>query len=161
MSYWKLHYGLKIQRKNNRTLYIVTVLSQKGRTRDVAVTKDVYETIKEFKNQDKHFKNQDERHKEYLSLSEEEIAGRGGAFAPSAEDVALHRMLIEELKDAFLQLPPVQARRYLLVHALGLSYAEVALKEGCSKSAVKHSLVLAKKNLQTIFQNRLPETPSE
>ncbi len=68
-------------------------------------------------------------------------------------------MLIEELRAAFLQLPPKQARRYLLVHVIGFSYAEVARMEGCTSKAVLKSLIAAKKKLQTILRKGVVESP--
>jgi RNA polymerase sigma-70 factor (ECF subfamily) len=103
----------------------------------------------------------EERHSEFRDLSEEEQAERGAPTNPSAEEDAFRNLLIEQLKAAFLAIPAVQARRYLLAHEFGYSYAEIARMECCSTNAVKKSLIAAKRNLQEILRNRVPETPSE
>jgi RNA polymerase sigma-70 factor (ECF subfamily) len=103
----------------------------------------------------------EENHNEFIWLTEEEHAERGASTAPSAEDEALNNLLIEQVKSAFMKLPPAQARRYLLAHGLGFSYAEIARMEGCSVNTVKKSLVAAKKKLQEILRIGVPETPSK
>jgi RNA polymerase sigma-70 factor (ECF subfamily) len=161
MSYRKSLYKCRVQYKHGKKTYIVTILSARGGLRDVVVTKEVYDTIEQLVNQDRHLSHQDERHSEYQELSEEELSKRGDAYMPSAEDMALNKLFIEEMKSAFLQLPPAQAKRYLLAHAMGFSYAEIARMEGCSIKAVQKSLIAAKKKLQTILRNGVAETPSE
>lgn len=128
---------------------------------EVEVSKELHVELTLLNRSVRNLESCEERHKEYLDLTDEELVSRGIPLEPSAEDIVLDSLLADELKDAFRELPAVQARRFLLVHALDFSYADVAQMEGCSSSAVKHSLIIAKKNLRKILGSTLPDTPSE
>jgi DNA-directed RNA polymerase specialized sigma24 family protein len=128
--------------------------------KEVEISEELYLELVLLNRSVRNIESSEENHKEYFDLSEEEMVERGAPTAPSAEDVAMNLMFIEDLKLAFLELPPTQARRYLLAHVAGFTYAEIALMEGCTIHAVKKSLVSAKKNLLRILLNRVPEYPS-
>jgi RNA polymerase sigma-70 factor (ECF subfamily) len=128
---------------------------------EVEVTEELHLELVLLNRSVRNIESSEERHEEHRDLTDEEQALRGAPVAPSAEDEAINSFLIEELKSAFMQLPAVQARRYLLAHVAGFTYAEIAQMEGCSRNAVKHSLVIARKNLKEILAGRLPITPSE
>ena len=128
--------------------------------KSVEISEEVYIELLLLNRSIRNIESSEENHKEYRDLSDEEMVDRGAPAAPSAEDVAMNRLFIEDLKHAFLELPQTQARRYLLAHVAGFSYAEIALMEGCTTHAIKKSLVAAKRNLLRILLNRVPEYPS-
>jgi DNA-directed RNA polymerase specialized sigma24 family protein len=102
---------------------------------EVEVSEAEYEELVALNRSIRNIESSSERHNEYRPPSEEEQAWRS---APSAAEVFEGALLIQEVKDAFLRLPKTQARRYILIHLFGFSYAEVAQMEGCTRNAVKH-----------------------
>ena len=67
--------------------------------------------------------------------------------APSVEDIVIRRELIEEIEKIISTLPSKQRRRFILYCNFGLSYSEIAKKEGCTIMAVKISIAKAKKRI--------------
>jgi hypothetical protein len=100
-----------------------------------------------------------DRNNEHLQLTEEEVALKSGETKPSAEVCALNNFLAEELKLAFMEISPAQARRFLLHHAFGYSHKEIACMEGCSVNASWRSVRQAKKNLQKSLKKGLQVLP--
>ncbi|MDR2672487.1 MAG: hypothetical protein LBC35_04230 [Coriobacteriales bacterium] len=128
---------------------------------EVEISEELHSELVLLNRSVRNIESEEERHGDCRDLTEEEQAQCGALTNPSAEVEALNNLLIKQLRLAFLELPTVQARRYLLAHEYGYSYVEIARMEGCSIHAVKKSLVIAKKNLQKILRNRVPEIPSK
>jgi len=128
---------------------------------EVEVTEECYQELVLLNRSIRNIEYSEEYHKEYQDFDCEELAKFGAEVVASAEDTALANIQSEELYSALAQLSPIQSRRYYLVHIAGYTYEEICHMDGCSRDAVKHSLVLAKKNLKTILEKRLPITPSE
>lgn len=53
----------------------------------------------------------------------------------------------------------VQRERFLMFALDGLSYAEIAALQGCSKYAVRDSILVVRKKFQRILKNRPHESP--
>ena len=151
MSHYKKSYKFRIEIEGDIERIYVRFHDGDSKQREVEISKDVLQELDLLNKSIRNIQRSAERHKEYRELVDEELIMRGVSHAPSAEEEALNNILIEEMMSAFLKLPTVQARRYLLAHVYGLSYAEIAEAEGCSLNAVKHSLVIARKNLQRIL----------
>ena len=128
--------------------------------KEVEISEELYVELVLLNRSVRNIESSEENHNEYRDLTDEEMVERGAATAPSAEDVALNNLFIEELKQTFTELPVTQACRYLLAHVAGFSYAEIALMECCSVHATKKSLIAAKKNLLRILLNGVPDTSS-
>ena len=160
MSFRNYPYQFKFDDSKKPARIYVYFRDAFNRVKEVEISEELFFELVLLNNSIRNIERSEERHKEYRELSEEELVARGAPTAPSAESLALNNLFIEQLKRAFLELPPAQARRYLLKHVVGFSYAEIAQMENCSRNAVKHSLVFAKRNLQRILADRLPITPS-
>ena len=129
--------------------------------REVEITEDIYLELVASNRSIRNIEISEERHKEYRNFTEEERVQHGACSTLSAEEEVLVNERAEELRQAFAKLPAIQARRYLLAHQYGYSYLEISYIEGCSANAIKKSLVAAKRNLQEILRNRVPDDPSE
>jgi len=151
MSHYKKSYEFHIEVEGDIERIYVHFHDGENKQREVEISKDVLQELNLLNKSIRNIQRSTERHKEYRELADEELIMRGASHAPSAEEEALNNILIEEMKSAFLKLPTVQARRYLLAHVYGLSYAEIAEAEGCAISSVNSSLVIAKKNLRKIL----------
>jgi RNA polymerase sigma factor (sigma-70 family) len=145
-------YYLAIVRDGNRQRFCVGVPQFNGKSRLIETNEVIYWLLKSFQREDWRQERQARRHLERIVLSDEELSDRCGAYAPSPEDMLYRRILSDGLQRAFLKLPPVQARRFLLHHGLELTYREIGEAEGCTDRAVKHSVFLAKKKLQRILR---------
>lgn len=154
-------YTVREVNHDGKSYYLATFKDGGGKKKEAEISESQFAELVRLTKEAANVARKDRDHKGNQILGEEEIAELGGLYAPSAEDVALNNLLIAELRAALLLLPPVQARRYLLAHALGFTYKEIARMDGCSRNAVKHSLVHARKNLQIILENRLPASPSK
>jgi RNA polymerase sigma-70 factor (ECF subfamily) len=161
MSYRKKPYEFHCEEKDGRRHIRARFFDYQHRPQEVEITEELHLELTLLNRSVRNIESAEERHNELCDLSEEEHAQRGMRFNPSAEDEVLKNLLIEQLKSAFLELPTTQARRYLLAHGCGYTYAEIAAMEGCSIQAVNKSLVAAKKKIQGILRNRVIEDPSE
>lgn len=75
------------------------------------------------------------------------------AFLPqeSVEDIIFNKLLKEKLYHAIDRLSEIQKRRLILYYFDGLTYEEIARKEGCTKMPVKRSIDAALEHLKKEF----------
>jgi len=145
---------------SNRQIYAI-FRDHNHRPREVEVSEEIHMELTLLNRSVRNIESSEERHWVFSDISEEEMALQGAPTYPSAEDVVLSRQLRKQVRAAFLKIPPIQARRYLLAHEHGYTLAEIARIEHCSAQAVFYSLAAAEKNLQRILRNRLKNTPSK
>jgi len=146
MSYHSKPYKFHHEGEGSQKRTYTSFRDSRRRIRKAEVTEEVSIELELLSLSIRNLSTPFERKHEHRYLSEEEQAQRGAPTACSAEDEAYNNFLIEELKEAFLLLSPTQVRRFLLAKAFGFTYAEIADMEGCSRDAIKVSLVAAKKN---------------
>jgi len=161
MSQRKELYEFRFENNDAANRIYVRFFNAFNSPQEIEVSEELYRELEQINRSINRMHLSEKRHNEYRDLSEEEQAERGAAVVISAEEAVITILLSEQLREAFLQLPATQARRFLLVHIFGYSYREIACKEGCSVDAVKKSLVAAKKKLQRILPDWVPETPSK
>lgn len=124
-----------------------------GQTQEVEVSEELHLELTLLNRSIRNLEVSERRHNEFLDLTEDEIAKRGAKTTQSAEDEVMETLLSNELAHALNQIPTNQARRFLLFHLAGFSYAEIAVMEGCSISAVDNSIYAAKKKLRKILRD--------
>ena len=159
MKYLKDSYRFRFEDSGATRHIHAQFIDTLGRPREAEVSKEVFRELGSINRSIRSMERSDLRHIDRRALDDEELAVLTGRLSPSAEDIALRNLSHERLKASFLELSPLQARRFLLVYGLGFSYAETARIEGCSINAIKHSLAFARRNLQRILQKRLPDIP--
>ncbi len=59
----------------------------------------------------------------------------------------------DKVKKALMMLKPIQRRRLIKVHLLGLNSRKIAIEEGVNYSSVDKSIAAAEKNFKKIFTN--------
>jgi len=161
MSHYIKPYEFRFEGKGcNRRIYTIFRDYQRD-SHEVEITEEVYLELLLSNRYVQNATRSDTSHKECWDFSEEQQARRGAATHPSAEDEALRHELGREINLAFRELLPTQARRYLLAHRYGYSYAEIARMEGCTTNAIRNSLVATRKKLQEILRKNMSITPSE
>jgi RNA polymerase sigma factor (sigma-70 family) len=90
-----------------------------------------------------------ERHIEHLELSENQLAARTLRPPKPVEEAAAQAV---DMHAALAALTDTQRRRFLLYHAHGLNYRQLAQAEGCSTTAAEASVAAAKAKLKKFFE---------
>ena len=96
--------------------------------------------------------NEWDRHYEHSELTEISLHNRAATPPESVEDTVFRNLRYEALHRAIKQLPETQRRRLVLYYFVGLTYAQIAEKEGCTFQAVGKSITAAEKRLKKILE---------
>lgn len=92
--------------------------------------------------------NEWDRHYEHSELTEISLYNRAVSPPESVEEAVFRNLRYETLHRAIKQLPEVQRRRLILYYFMGLTYAQIAEKEGCTFQAVGKSISAAEKKIE-------------
>ena len=77
-----------------------------------------------------------------------------GVYSETPEEYLCRKETLDELLSVLDSCTEAQRRRFLLYALDGLSYAEIAALCGCSKYAVRDSIMAVRKIFQKILRNR-------
>lgn len=136
--------------QNNR--YIVSFRNGTGNKIIVEVSEEVYKSMDKFELEDKSELNEYARHIEHSEIFEESLYKRVMDKPLELEDYIIRKSSFEELYNAIKQLPEIQQKRIKMYYFDELTLDEIAIKENCSKVAIKYSLNYAIKNLEKILK---------
>lgn len=114
----------------------------------IEISEEMYWIFDRFELDDVVFLNEVDRHYERSEQTEEQIANREAVSPASVEEEALRDIQNELLYKEIAELPDTQRRRLMLYYFGDMTYAEIAVKEGCTKMPVKRSIDAAIKKLQ-------------
>ena len=84
--------------------------------------------------------NEYDNHIEHSTLIESTLYKRAATIQKSVYEQVEENILHDNLKKAIDLLPTIQKRRLKMYFFEDMTLQEIALKEQCSKSAVKHSI---------------------
>jgi RNA polymerase sigma factor (sigma-70 family) len=140
-------YSRRIEYLHGNPQYILGFTTISG-LREAVVSKAVYDLVDELRLEDRRIINQITRHNEYLALTDEGIYNRAFHQPKPLEDVVCDRMLVEQAIAAIRALKPAQARRFVLRHIHGMTYAAIARREGVSTEAVRQSVAKATRKIR-------------
>ena len=157
MSYQSNLYRFRFEGEGYSRRIFALFRDSQGNDREVEVSEEEYQELVLCNRSTRNLQRGIERNEEHLDLTEEEQFQRSYLIAQSPDEYLMNILLIDQLRAAFKKIPAIQARRYLLVKVFGFSYKEIADNESCNRSAVKQSIVRAKKNLR----KHLKETARE
>ena len=115
------------------------------------IDKALFELLDRFELDDLSFLNEWDRHIEHSELTEAALHTRAVADIESVEITAFRGMRNEQLRRAIAELPETQRRRLVMYYFDGLTYEEIANKEGCTHPAVIKSVKAAISKLKNIF----------
>ena len=132
--------------------YILSFRDGQGVFQELVITKELFEVLNRFELDDLSILNEWDRHYEHLELTEISLYNRSVMPPESVEDAVFRNLRYEALHRAIKQLPETQRRRLVLHYFVGLTYAQIAEKEGCSFQAVGKSIVAAEKRLKKILE---------
>lgn len=92
-----------------------------------------------------------DRHLEQSEIYEETLNKRAVRMSPNVEETVLDKLLTEQLHRAIHELPEKQKRRLVLHYFDGMTFQEIASKEGYSVRAVEYSVHNAIQKLKKFF----------
>ena len=127
-------------------------INYNGQALSVEVTVEVYEYLDRADHKTENLAHEQRRHwdgrefDEYIAFTE-----GAGAYSETPEDYLCRKETLHELLAVLDGCTEAQRRRFLLYALNGLSYAEIATLCGCSKYAVRDSIVAVRKIFQTFF----------
>ena len=130
-------------------------INYNGRFVSVEVNAEVYEYLDRANRKTENLAHEQRRHWDGRGYDEYIIAAEGRLpYCATPEDVICQRETVDEIM-AILALCTEKQRERFLLHALyDLSYEEVGKLCGCSKYAVRDSIMAVRKIFQTFFKNR-------
>ena len=126
-----------------------------GQALSVDVSMEVYEYLDRADHKAENLAHEQRRHWDGREFDEYIIATEGiGIYSETPEEFLCRSETLDELLFVLDSCTETQRRRFLLYALEGLSYSEIGLVCGCSKSAVQSSIEAVRKIFQTFFKNR-------
>lgn len=136
--------------------YYISFKDGQGVCHELKIDQALYEAFNSFELEDIKYLNVLSRHIEQSEVWDTTLNVRAFQKPESLEESVMKMLQIEKLHTAIKQLPEIQRRRVILYFFGGLTYEQIAKKEGCTKMPVKRSidaaLVRLKKDLKK-FKN--------
>ncbi len=149
------------RRKDKYNPYTLTVKEDKhflsfwdgqGVLRELQITKELFEVLNCFELDDLSILNEWDRHYEHSELTEASLYDRAAMPPESVEETVFRNLRYEALYKAMEQLPETQRRRLVLYYFAGLTYAQIADREGCKYQTVQESIYAALKKLKKLLK---------
>lgn len=149
------------RRKDKYNPYTLTIKEDKhllsfrdgqGVLQELQITKELFEMLNRFELDDLSILNEWDRHYEHSELTEISLYNRAAMPPESVEDAVFRNLRYEALHRAIKQLPETQRRRLVLYYFVGLTYAQIAEKEGCKYQTVQDSIYAALKTLKKFLK---------
>lgn len=123
-----------------------------GVLQEFQITRELFEVLNRFELDDLSILNEWDRHYEHSELTEASLYDRAAMLPESVEETVFRNLRYEALHRAIKQLPEVQRRRLILYYFMGLTYAQIAEKEGCKYQTVQESIYAALKKLKKLLK---------
>jgi RNA polymerase sigma-70 factor (ECF subfamily) len=137
-------YNLEI----NNSKYIINFYDSKKVLQKIEVSEEVFSVFDKSELKDLSQMNEYDNHIEHAALFEEVLNKRAINKTKLTEEIAESNIITEELLNAIKELQTTQKRRLILYYLYDYTLEEIAIKEHCSKVAIKYSLDIAIKNLK-------------
>lgn len=114
----------------------------------IELTLNEYRKFRSFKSYNIKNKNIYDRYIEHSEQTDETVYKRMVDKPEQVEDIVYKKMLGEEITKALNTLNETQRKRFIMYYLDDMTYEEIAIKEKCSKQAIKYSIDIAKKHLR-------------
>ena len=128
--------------------YYISFKDGQGALHKLEISRALYDTFDSFELDDLVYLNVVDRHIEQSEVWETTLNVRAVEKPESIEEVVLKKIQIEALHTAMETLPEMQRRRMQLYYFEGMTYEQIAKKEGCTKMPVKRSIEAAIERLK-------------
>jgi len=143
-------YTVRIEETDGATRYLAAFADGDGTRQEVEINREIYLALEDCRRHEQRQMKYFDRHIEHLELSEAQLAARALRLPQPMDEAAA---LAVDMRDALAALTETQRRRFLLYHAHGLNYRQLAEVEGCSTTAAENSVTAAKAKLQKFFED--------
>ena len=128
--------------------YYISFKDGQGVLHKFEISRTLYDAFDSFELDDLVYLNVVDRHIEQSEVWESTLNVRAVKKPDSIEEVVLKKIQIETLHTAIKKLPEMQRRRMQLYYFEGMTYEQIAKKEGCTKMPVKRSIEAAVERLK-------------
>lgn len=128
--------------------YYISFKDGQGVLHKFEISKVLHDTFDSFELDDLVYLNVVDRHIEQSEIWETTLNVRAVEKPDSMEEVVMKKIQIETLHMAMKKLPEMQRRRIQLYYFEGMTYEQIAKKEGCTKMPVKRSIEAAIERLK-------------
>ena len=128
--------------------YYISFKDGQGVYHEFEINKALYDAFDSFELEDVRYFNVLSRHIEQSEIWDTTLNVRALKKSESLEEAVLKNIQIEKLHEAIKQLPDTQRRRLILYFFGGMTYEQIAKKEGCTKMPVKRSIDAALERLK-------------
>ena len=119
----------------------------------VSVSVEVYEYLTQSDHKAENLAHEQRRHWDGREFDEYIIAAEGRLpYCTTPEELVCQRETLDEILAVLALCTDTQRERFLLYALYDFSYAEIAKMCGCSKYAVRDSIVAVRKIFQTFFR---------
>ena len=112
------------------------------------ISRELYEAFNLFELEDIKYLNVLSRHIEHSEVWEGTLNMRALKQPENVEDIVFKKLQEEAFHKAIRRLPKQQRRRVILYFFGGLTYEQIAKREGCTKTPVKRSIGAALERLK-------------
>lgn len=129
----------------------------------VEVSKAVFFVLEEERHKEENLRHESRRHWDARAFDESIIAKEShhhSIYMETPEETYFRKEKFKAVYETLATCTPIQRERFLLYALDGLSFAEIARQQGCSKYAVRDSVeAVRKKNTET-FDGLPPRKPT-
>lgn len=133
--------------------YYISFRDGQGVSHKFEISIELFKAFDSFELSDLVYLNVVDRHIEQSEVWETTLDMRAVKKADSVEDIVLKKIQAEKLHKAINNLPERQRRRMQLYYFEGMTYEQIAKKEGCTKMPVKRSIEAAIERLRKELKN--------
>ena len=140
-------YILSAEENEGATHYFVSFKSAEGTAEKVEVVSVVYEALKKLQTKEESQARKSRRYPPISDLSDEELYTQAVNKPKSIEDAVFNNLLKEQVSQAISELPETMKRRLLLYYSEGLTYKQIAEKEGKNPKTIFESIKAAEKKI--------------
>ena len=149
MAYNKPAYAVRAEGADGVARYFAAFVDGSGTRQEAEIDRETYSMLDDCRRHERQQETFFDRHVEHLELSEAQLAARALRMPLPVDEAAA---LAVDMRDALASLTDTQRRRFLLYHAHGLNYRQLAEVEGCSTAAVSDSVATAAAKLKRFFE---------
>ena len=128
--------------------YYIAFTDSTGVRQELEIDESLFDVLDRFELDDLSFLNEVDNHYERSELTEASLNARAFELPETVEETVMQRDENERLHRAIAMLPEKQRKRLTLYYFRGLTYAQIAEKEGCTIMPVKRSIDTAIENLK-------------
>ncbi len=120
--------------------FYISFQDGQGVPHEFEISHKLYEVFDDSELKDISYLHKWDKYIEHSEVWESALNDRAFTQQESVEEIVLKNILIEKLHRAIRTFSPVQRRRLILYFYEGMTYEQIAEREGCTKMPVKRSI---------------------